>query len=709
MAVAEKRPILRVDESQDEGRLSEVLQEYDESYNRAYSSWGEWILEADDDMSFYLGDQWSAADKSYLDANKRARLVFNKIRRILKMIEGYERRTRMSLICNAQGTEDEQLMSQYTNMLIWQMNIAKMHMTMSEAFSGALKTGMNLVQLAMQYDDDPLSGDMTLGRLAHNQYLIDPRFTKRDLSDAEYIIQRRHMSKEAVKLLLPWRSEEIEHLRFGGHDEKFPFMPINREWRGKDVLRFDEFWIRRSEEIQVLIDMESGQMQPWTGSEQILNQMLALSPRERFQLGLPPDLKLIKQRKKTMELNVLVERQLMYSGPDPWGLDDFPHIPIITFWDPEYSAINSGQSYALKMQGVIRSLRDSQTEINKRRSKALDIMDSSVHSGWKVRENSVVNRNDLYRSGNNAVVWVKKGAQMDDVQKIPPSEIPVTLLAMTELFDKDLMEISGATQELMGIPDNDSTPISGALAKVRQGAALTILQDIFDNYRFSQEQLGKKIIKMLQVNYHPSKIERVTNEKMHEKFKDLSTTKFDIQIEESLETPAQKNLFYMQLLQARQMGINIPDSLLIESMPIQNKDKIYEALKQQEEQAAQQAQIEAKQRETINELSQAKIVSDVGLGVERLARSRADIALARERVSESQQNQADAVLSRVKAVVEMAQLEDDQKLKWMAFLHQRELDLHQSAQVDIAQDNSEQGKVTAAGMSIVKPQPMGAR
>jgi hypothetical protein len=700
-AATEQYPILRVDESHDDLLALERLQEYDEAYDRSYASWGEWILEADDDLAYYLGDQWSAADKQHLDANKRARLVFNKIRRILKMIEGFERRTRVSLIANSQGTEDDKLMDQYTKMLIWQMNIARMHMTMSEAFAGALKTGMNLVQLSMVYDDDPLSGDIALNRLAHNQYLLDPRMTKRDLSDCEYIIQRRHMSREAVKLLLPWRDEEINMIRPTGSDDKFPFIPASREWQKKDLLRFDEFWTRRSKDIEILLDMESGKMQEWDGEREVLQRLLSMSPRDRRLLGLPGKLNLLKRKKKTVELNVFVERQLMYSGPNPWGMDDFPHIPIITFWDPEYAATNSDQSYALKMQGIIRSLRDSQTEINKRRSKALDIMDSSVHSGWKVRENSVVNRNDLYRSGNNSVVWVKKGAQMTDVEKIQPAEIPTTLLAMTELFDKDLMEIAGATNELLGMPENENMPISGVLAKVRQGAGLTILQDIFDNYRYSQEMLGKKLIQIMQINFHKSKVERVVKEEMHERFKDLSTTKFDIQVEESIETPAQKNLFYMQLLQARQLGINIPDSLLIESMPIQNKDKLYAALKQQEDAAAQQAQIEAQQRQTLNELSQAKIVSDVGLGVERLARSRADVALARERIAESQQNQADAVLSRVKALVEMAQLEDDQKLKWMEFLHQREVDLHQAAQVDLQQDNVEQGNVTAAGLQKV--------
>lgn len=702
MNAIEQYPILKVDESQDEAKEHEILQYYDECYHMAFQAWGEYITEADRDMAFYLGDQWDAADKEALRRQKRAALVFNKIRRIVKMIEGYERKTRVSLLANPQEKSDEKLGDQLTAALIWQMNVARLHMVMSEAFAGSLKTGMNLVQLSLDYSSDPLSGDIQASRLAHNQYLLDPRMERRDLQDCEYIIQRRYMTQDSVRLLLPFRSEELEYIKCGSYDEKFPYMPPSRDWKKQNLLRFDEFWVRKTRPVKFLLDKETGQMKKWEGERYVLDQIMSLSPFDRLQMGLPQDIAVLQREEKYVELNVIVENQLMYSGPDPWGLNDFPHIPIMAFWEPEYAAISSYSDFALKLQGIVRPMRDPQMEVNKRRSKALDIMDSGIHSGWQAKEGSVANPKSLYQSGNNGVVWMREDAQMTDAVRLPPGDIPPSLVQLSELFDRDLMEIAGASSEMMGMPENENMPISGILAKVRQGAGLTILQDLFDNYRFSQEILGEKLLKMMQINYHPSKIQRILNEQMHPSFKDAASLHYDIKVEETVDTPSQKNLFYMQLMQARQAGVPIPDSLLIEAMPIQGKDKIMKALQAQEQQNAQMQQIEAKQRETINEMAQAKIISDVGTGVERIARSQADRALARERISESQQNQAQAVLNRADAILKMAQMTDDQILKWYEFVRQYEMDHWGRHEQALAKDRLKSEQDIIGGLKMLK-------
>jgi len=701
MQATQQYPILKVDESRDDMKESEVLEYYNESYQQAYSSWGEFITEADRDMAFYLGDQWDAADKHALSMQKRSALVFNKIKRIIKMVEGYERKTRVSLMASPTGDEDQPLTDQLTKCLIRQMNIARLHMTMSEAFSGSLKTGINLVQLSLDHSEDLLSGEIMGSRLAHNQFLLDPRMERRDLKDCEYIIQRKYMSKNSVKVLLPFRSDEIDLMKGGNYDDKFPYMPPARDWKKRDLLRFDEFWVRKTRPIKVLLDKESGMMKKWDGNEEVLRQIMIMDPLERLALGLPAMPTIMKREEKYVELNVIVENELMYSGPDPWGLNDFPHIPVMCFWDPEYAAISSESDFSLKLQGMVRSMRDPQTEVNKRRSKALDMMDSSLQGGWQARENSVVNPKALYQSGNSGVVWMKEDAQMTDAQKLQPSDIPPSLIHLSELFDRDLMEISGATSELMGMPENENMPISGILAKVRQGAGLTILQDIFDNFRFSQEMLGEKLLKMMQINYHPSKIQRILNEKPHPQFKDVDAIKYDLKVEETVETPSQKNLFFMQLMQAKQVGIPIPDSLLLENMPIQNKEKIIEALKGQEQQMARQQQIEDQQRQTLNELSQAKIMSDVGMGIERVARAEADTALARERISESQQNQAQAILNRAEAIVKISQMKDDQLLKWAEFIRQSELDHFTRQEKAIVGDQKKVAGDVAMGMQML--------
>ncbi len=672
----ENFPILKLDESDNDELAAEVLEAFDQSYDQALRNWGTFIDEADHDLAFYLGDQWSANDKSNLALQKRAALVFNKVRRIVKMVEGYERKTRVSLIANPVENGDEKVADQLTTVVLWLMNYANIHMTMSEAFGGSLKTGINLVELFVDYMDDPLSGDIKATRIPHNSFLLDPRFEKRDLSDCEYMIRRKYVSKEAAKAMLPFREREIELMPTGGHDEKFPNMPHSRDASGRQTVRYDEFWRKKYRDIDYLIDMETGETRKWEGDERALRMFRVTYPQ----------VQVFKRKEQYTELNIIVENQLMYSGQNPWKTRAFPFIPVMAFWDPEYSAISSMEDYSLKLQGIVRCMRDPQIEINKRRSKALDIMDSGIHSGWKAKEGSVSNPKSLYRAGNNGVIWMKNDAPMTDAERLPPGDIPPSLVQLSEMFDRDLTEIAGASSELLAMPENDNTPISGILAKVRQGAGITILQDLFDNYRYSQKLLGTLILEMVQKNYHKSKIKRIINEEPVPEFFDTTGLKYDISVEEAIETPSQKNLFYMQLLQAKQVGVPIPDSLIIEAMPSQGKDKILKALQQGEQQQAEIQKVETEQRQMINRLSQAKIVSDVGMGVERIARAEADKALAVERISESKQNQSQAILNKAEAIVKMAQLRDDQVLKWMEFLKATESEQHQRQKVEKQQN-----------------------
>ena len=174
-----------MDESQNESKRVEIIEARNECYNQAIRSWGPWIQEASKDMAFFLGDQWTSQERQNLRMQGRAALVFNKVRRIVKLIEGYERKTRISLIASAVENSDEKTADQITAMLLWQMNTGNFHMTMSDCFAGALKTGMNLAYMSMDYEKDPLSGDVRLDRLAHNSFLLDPRLQRRDLKDCE--------------------------------------------------------------------------------------------------------------------------------------------------------------------------------------------------------------------------------------------------------------------------------------------------------------------------------------------------------------------------------------------------------------------------------------------------------------------------------------------------------------------------------------------
>lgn len=664
---------------------AEKFKLYKECHDLAFRTWSPFLQEAAKDLQVFLGDQWSGQDKAHLREQGRNALVFNRVRRNIKMVAGKERDSRHSWIAQPIENTDEDAASILTAAMLWASSADNMANTMSDAFEGCLKTGINLLELSMDFVDDPVNGDIKLSRVPHNAFLLDPRFMRRDLSDCEYVLQRRLLSKDAVKALLPFRADDIEQINGKGADGKFSGMQQFSAGSAKQTMKYDQFWLRKFRSAKVLIDQETGEQREFNMKDM---------DRARLKMFVDqfPHVKIIDKQIPTVELNIFVENKLMFSGDDPWGIGDFPYTPVMAFWDPEYTANHSDFSggipgtddfgsffspqhsgdFSLKLQSLVRCSRDPQTEANKRRSKMLDIIDSQLNTGWQAKEGSVVNPKDMYQSGQGKVVWMKDDSQMTDAQKIHPPDLPAGLFNISKMMDQDITEVAGITDELLGMQDDGNLQMSGVLAKMRQGAGLTVLQDLFDNFRYSQKLVGKKIISMMQSNWSAEKVQRITNEEPPEEFFSKQFGKYDVTVEESMETPSQRNLAYAQLLQAKQMGIAIPDELIIEFMPITNKKGLKEAMAAQAERAQTIEQESLEDQARMRELQRAKVFSDIGLGVERLARAEADRGLAAERESEFAENHAQAALARAKAMKELESMETDNLIKLVSFIREQE-------------------------------------
>ena len=61
---------------------------------------------------------------------------------------------------------------------------------------------------------------------------------------------------------------------------------------------------------------------------------------------------------------------------------------------------------------------------------------------------------------------------------------------LQEQFDQDIVEIAGVNDAAFG--QIETANESGVMQLLRQGAAITNLQDLFDNLRMSQKALSQK-------------------------------------------------------------------------------------------------------------------------------------------------------------------------------------------------------------------------
>lgn len=625
------------------GVLSRMEAFYAEAITINQSFWSE----ADTDTRFEAGDQtlWNDIYGS-IPINRRKQFNFNRIRRVVNMISGNQRRNRKSIIAVPTENGDADTADQFSKILMWLSQQEGVLETISDSFHGSLVTGMNLLQVWMDYRRDPISGDIRVDNCAYNSFLIDPFFKKADLSDCNGLWKRSFVSKKEALSLLPDQADEIMGMQGqagGGKDGKFEFMPESLNSGNQGLLAYDEYYYRDYRTQRMLVDTQTGETMEWKSSkEESLEEFLATYPQ----------VTVINQEVPTVKLAIVLEGRVMYDGPNPLGIDIYPFVPVFAYYNPQIPY------FPWRIQGVVRGLRDAQYLYNRRRQIELDILESQLNSGWVYKENALVNPKDVFLSAQGRGLALKEEANMTDVQRINAPQIPPSMIQLSELLAREVMEISGVNEELLGSATDDK---AGILSMLRQGAGLTTLQGLFDNLDNAQKLLGKILIELIQVNFTPGKVKRIIEEEPTAQFYNKAFGRYDAAVEDGLNTTTQRQMQFAQLLHLREVGVQVPDSVLLEASTLQNKKQLTETIAKQAEQQAQQTNVQMQasmaELEARIESEKARAVANRGLGIERISRVEENKALAIERKAEAQKDRFSGILDLAKAMKEMEDID----------------------------------------------------
>ncbi len=638
----------------DSGGIKRMMED---SYRRDITQHQQFWNEADIDTRFRAGDQslWQMLYGQSTPLWTRRTFQFNRIRRIINMPVGYQRKNRKSTIIVPMENSNQQTADQMTKVVQWANHSANVYHSLSDAFEGALVSGMNLLSVWMDYREDPINGDIRTDVTGYNGFLIDSSFKKKDFSDANYIWTRKWMHKKQIISLMPDRKDEIMSMpTTANRDDKFIFLPENFRFGVQDLLPYDEYYYIDYREAKVLIDMETGDTKEWEGDEKRLKDFL-----RRF-----PMVEVSTIQKQTCKLAVSVGNRVMYNGPNLFNIDRYPFVGVYGYFEPEIPY------YALKMQGMVRGLRDAQFLYNRRKVIELDMLESQINSGIKYKESALIDPNDAFLTGQGRALALRDSANMDDVQTLPPPEIPQSTIELSRMLGDEIGQISGVNEELLGSADDDK---AGILSMLRQGAGLTTLQTLFDQLDDSQKQLGSLYIELIQANFTPGKIRRILGEDPTEEFETKAFMKYDAQVEEGSFSINQRQMQFEQLLQLKEVGINVPESALIDACVIQKKQDLIDAIQDEKEQAQQQQQAQAEQameyQAALTDSISSKAESDRALAKERLNKIGLDAALSAERIERAHEEQENASLIKVKVAKEIEGMDLDNLHRTLEFLH----------------------------------------
>jgi hypothetical protein len=646
---------------------SSLLQRMEAAWQESSPLWLQFQAEADVDTRMAAGDQEALFSYGARTFNywRRNQFSFNKLRPAIQMISGHQRRTRKSSIIIPQDTQDQDCADQLSKSLMWSMQHANSFNQISEAFESAITTGLSLLYHWLDYSQDPVNGDVRSSVMRYSSILMDPFFKRLDLSDCRYIWTRKWLSKNQIKILLPDQADKIESIHVKGNtDGRFPYLPEAINYQQRNLLIYDEFWYADTRKKSLVLDENTGETFEWRGEKDEMQGFFEWGMRNGLRM------KKITQEVPTIHYGVAVQHEPILDMEAPDKLDRYPFAPFVCFFQPEIPYM------PMRLQGIVRNARDAQWAYNRRAKLNLDYLEAGINRGFIYPEDVPVNPDSLTENkGNGMNIPIKAGRDPMSLREIMPAQLPPSWFQEMDVLEKDVNRMLQVSEELMGSAEDDK---AGVLSMLRQGAGLTMLNPLFDKLDESQKNVSQIHLDLMQNNWKPGKFERIIGEPPHPYIKNKYFTKFDISIVDGNMTPTQQWMEFQQMMEMRAAQIPIPDDLLVQTAPLQNKKRLMAYVKQQQEAAQQQAQqaqqIQMKQMQEQSNLFSSQAEANRGLAIERRTRVAENQALAIERVKKAEAENEQAKYDKAKAIKELADMDLAQIERALAILRALEED-----------------------------------
>ena len=597
---------------QDEARVRLLA----ERAMRAMTAHEKWATTAKKAVDFVEGRQWTEEQIAKLRKQGRWALTFNKIAPIIRSTLGFfsNNKTEIRALAGHDGTGIEDTAEIITSLFKQAAEANQLEFKDVEVFMDGLVTGRGYYDDRLDFSRNDF-GDLKTTARDPFGIKLDPDGHDYDLNEScNYIFEDRWVSvdeieaiygPEAAQLVGPMTRGETpltpitswvanatgdQHpvRAFGGYDDETPevFLFLQQtlgdfvDTYRKTIRLFDfQYYVRKT--TRVFIDLETGQRQPVPDTWDDIQIEKALFHADEVGNPLYLDVRSVPKIRWT----TLIGDLMAY---DAWS-------PYETFTiTPYFPYFRQGHT-----RGMVADLIDPQTEINKRRSVAIEIVGRTSHSGWDYHENALDAEQEsrLQKFGSTPGYLMKwKGTVAP--KKIEPSPFPHGLEKLDERANEEMAEISGLNKSAMGELDKVQ---SGRAIEARQRSAVLSIQPYLDNYSRTKELQGRKELEIFQYHYTEERILRIAGEDGQlvtriinqsledpntgalQRLNDIGLGTYSIAIDQTPFAASMMNAQFEELMLMIEKGVvpaQMAADILIDLSTIPRKDEIKKRMKQ---------------------------------------------------------------------------------------------------------------------------------
>jgi hypothetical protein len=644
------------------------------------------LEKADRCEHFFAGEQWSETDLNMLQLQKRPALTINKIISTMSNVMGEQIYNRNEVLFRPSTGGNANVAEALTK--VW-MQIAQKNQlswVRSDVFADGIIRSRGFYDVRLEFND-ALQGEVQIAQLNSKKVVIDPDaeeydpdswndcfitkwLTYQDIAtlydegDAEFL-------KDRESSLFPYSYDSIERVRdrFAGEMLTGSYYGLLDSAHVRRNIRVLERQYRKLDSQKHFVDTETGDMRPvpegWD--------------RERIGAVLQkagPGVNIIKKKVKRIRWTVTADNLVLHDDWSPYKhFTPVPYFPHFRYG---------------KTIGLVENLISPQELLNKVSSQELHVVNTTANSGWKLKAGSLRNMNieDLEEVGAQSGLVL----ELEDIahaEKIQPNQTPQGLDRIGYKADENIKGISGVSDSMQGF-DREDVAAKAISYKTQNGAKN--LTKVLDNLERTDWILARNVLDIVQEYYTEERLIHITHDDVSrepetltinqhdanpdEILNDLTLGEYDIVITSTPERATMEDSQFEQAKAMREIGVQIPDSVLIENSRLMRRAEIVKQMSASADSPEAKAAAALKQRH--GEATVAKLEAEV---TDKDADSKLKIARAqKEEMEASGDGGAAAELRKVELDHELQMQKMDREFQLKGQAQEQELRLKEQAQ-----------------------------
>ena len=572
----------------------------------------QFVQKAEKCDAFFRGDQWDRADKARLEAVRRPALTINKILSTISNVLGEQIFNRAETSFRPRSGAPSEVADILTKVFKQISDNNQLDWKRSDMFADGAITSRGFLDVRIGYGDS-MQGEVIVDNLNPKNVIIDPDGEEYDPDSWSEVFTTKWVTADDIAVL--YNKEDAEYLR----NREQSFFPYGYDsiqaFRDRFGDRFNPMYtgdydnssvmrnIRLIERQYRLLDRQKHFVDPTTGDMRPIpddfdRNKIALMTS---QYGLQVTTKLVRRIRWT----VIADNVRLH---DDWS--PYKHFTVV----PYFPYFRRGTTI-----GLVENLLGPQELLNKVSSQELHVINTTANSGWKVKTGSLTNMTveELEEKGAQTGLVVEV-TDVNDIEKIQPNQVPTGLDRITYKAEEHIKTISGVSDSAQGFDRED---VAAKAIQAKRQAGATNLAKPMDSLSRTDHILARNILDLVQQFYTEERIMTITHDEATgetETFavnevspegqivNDLTLGEYDVVVSSVPRRETLEDSQFEQAVALREMGVMIPDSVLIDSSRLMNKKDIIKQMQGDQESPEAQAAAELQRRAQEAEVGKAE-------------------------------------------------------------------------------------------------------